>query len=499
MTATLERPTPLEGVGPLPVGSYARRSKRAKGDGQGAFINIADQHAQNRAYAARHFPGAPVVEYDDNMTAWDPDAVREGWDTLLDDIRAGRLEAVVGRYPDRLTRQPEQGEALLSACRRAKTALHLTSAGPVESALAVRILWAVAAEESDQKSRRMTDHHRRLAAAGGFHGGRRRFGYDADMTHILTAEFCATDEGKGYRPEADILRDAADRVLAGESLHSICKRWNREGITTPTGKPWRSPNLGKLLRGRHLAALKVHKGQTTTAAAWPAVFDAATHDSLVRFLGNPERVVTGFVGVRKHALSGVLRCGVCGGPMYGRATRLKSGPAYICREGQHTQAPTEPVDATVRALVIGRLSTVDAAGVFVAPVDAERANARAAERLALTARRDEEIPDALADGDLTPAQAKRATARLEARLAVLEAEAAAEDEAIRLPSRVLEGLTGVPGDVVASRYDALAWDRQRAVIAVLGTPVLGRAFRKGGPRYVFEPERVTFDWADGPA
>jgi len=505
-TTTPTRPAlAAEAVGTLPVASYARRSKRAAGDGQGATINIADQHAQNREYAARHFPGAPVVEYDDNMSAWNPDVFREGWEDLLTDARAGQFRAVVGRYPDRLTRQPEQGEALLSACRRGRAELHTTSAGPVESALAVRILWAVAAEESDQKSKRMTDHHRRLADAGGFHGGRRRFGYDADMTHTLTAEFCATAEGKGYAPEADYLTDAAARVLSGESLNAVCKRWNAAGITTPTGKAWRSPNLGKLLRGPHLAGVRVHHtghGDAgncsaechTTAATWPAVFDADTHESLVRFLGDPSRVVSGFKGIRKHALSGLLRCAICGGPMYGRATRLKSGPAYICREGQHTQAPTARVDETVRALVVERLAAVDAAGVFVAPVDAERANARAAERLALTDNRRATVTDVM----LAPADKAAALAAIDARVLELDAEAAAEDDAGRLPMRVLEGLTGVPADVVGARFDALPFDRQRAVIAVLGVPVLARASRRG-VGLPFEPERVTIRWADGPA
>lgn len=464
------------------VASYARRSRKAAGDGKGATINIADQHKQNRAYAAHHFPGAVVVEYDDNMSAWNPDAVREDWQRLLEDTGAGQFVAVVGRYADRLTRQPDQGEALLSACKRSKTELHTTSAGHITSALMFRIELALAAEESDQKSRRMTDHHRRLAASGGFHGGRRRFGYNDDMTALNTGEAAA-------------LNDAAARVLAGESLLSIAAGWNRAGLLTPTGKEWRSPNVGKMLRGPHLAGIRVH-GDKRTAADWPAVFDADTHQSLVRFLGDPSRVVSGFKGVRKHALSGQLRCGVCDSPMSGRATRLKSGPAYTCRNGQHTQAPTARVDSVVRALVIARLSTVDAAGVFVAPADAAAANARAAERLALADNR----RATLASVRLSPDDKADALEAIDGRVAELEGEDALEDAAARLPSRVLDGLTGVPADVVAQRYDALAWDRQRAVVAVLGTPVLGRATRKGGPNGgVWEMERVTMRWADGPA
>lgn len=490
MTAsTLARPAlAAHAAGALPVGSYARRSKRAAGDGKGAFINIADQHEQNRAYAAVHFPGVPVIEYDDNISAWNPDVTRDDWERLLEDTNAGQLRAVVGRYADRLTRQPEQGEALLSACKRTRTELHTTSAGHITSALMFRMELAMAAEESDQKSRRMTDKHRTLATAGEFHGGRRRFGYNADMSEFVDVE-------------ADAIRDAATRVLNGESLASITRLWNDAGLLTPTGKAWRSPNVGKLLRGPHLAGIRIHHDAdgncAAVAAKWDGILDADTHESLVRFLGDPARVVTGFAGVRKHALSGLLTCAVCGTPCYGRETRATYGAAYICRNGQHVHAPTADVEPIIRALVIERLATVDASGVFVAPVDAARANARAAERLALAATR-RGLPALLtASPPMAPADYAAALAAVDARVAELDDEAAADDDAARLPSRVLKGLTGVPADVVAERYDALPWDRQRAVVAVLGVPVLGRASRKG-VGLTFEPERVTMTWADGP-
>jgi DNA invertase Pin-like site-specific DNA recombinase len=446
------------------------------------------------------------VEYDDNMSAWNPDLTRENWERMLTDVGAGKLRAVVGRYADRLTRQPEQGEALLSACKRGRAELHTTSAGHVTSALMLRIELAMAAEESDQKSRRMTDKHRTVAKAGGFHGGRRRFGYTDGMTAKLDDAYVADPSNTYDGPaEAELIRDAARRALVGESLLSIVRRWNDDGITTPTGKQWRSSNLGKLLRGPHLAGVRVHHGPhnaagecgrecLTTAAQWPAVIDADTHESLVRFLGNPDRITTGFAGIRKHALSGLLRCGICGGPMFGRNEKLKSGPAYACRTGHHTQAPTARVDATVRAIVVERLANVNASAVFVGPVDAERANARAAERLALADNRRATVRDVRLDPD----DKYDALAAIDARVAELDAEAAAEDDAGRLPLRVLDGLTGVPADVVAERFDALPWDARRAVVAVLGTPVLARASRRG-VGLPWEPERVTMRWADGPA
>ena len=322
--------------------------------------------------------------------------------------------------------------------------------------------------------------HERKAAAGQFHGGRRRFGYNADMT--------ATDE-----TEAAEIVNAATRVLAGESLTSITADWNARGITTPTGKEWRSPNLGKMLRGPHLAALRVH-GDTTTAAAWPAILDAATHEALVRFMGAPDRRHSGFTGTRVYPFTGVVRCGVCDGPLYGRPTPLKSGPAFVCRNGQHVQAPVATVAAIIRANVVERLSRVDASGVWIDPADADRANARAAERIALAERR-AALPGLMASGALSPEDFAAGVAAIDARAAQLDDEAVADDDAARLPARVLDGLTGHPADMTEELWDALPDDRQRAVVAVLGTPVLGKASRKGRG-LEFEPERVTWRWAD---
>jgi site-specific DNA recombinase len=488
-TATMTAPAPVDSGGGrgasivsglLPVASYARRSKRKGGDGKGATINIADQHAQNRAYAAHAFPGAPVVEYDDNMSAWNPDVSREGWESLLDDVRAGQYRAVVGRYADRLTRQPEQGEKLLAACREGKAELHTTSAGHHTSPLMFRIELALAAEESDQKSRRLMDKHRTIATAGGFHGGRRRFGYAPGMRAVVPEE-------------RDAIRSAARRILAGESLASICREWNGKGMPTAEGKEWRSTNLGKMMRGPHLAGIRVHNG-AATVAAWPAILDRDTHDALVRYLSDPERRTRPEKQAgRVYALSGLVRCGVCGDPCYGKPTKLKAGPAYTCRTNKHVHAPVRDVDGTVRELVVERLTRVDAAGLFVSPANAAEAEARRTERDALEGRR-AELGAAIAAGQLSPALAGQAEAAIADRLAELDADDARADDALARPARVLDGLTGHPYDATAARFDALPADRQRAVVALLGTPTLHKAPRKG-VGLTWSPDRITFDWA----
>lgn len=471
-TATLDRPAALTAAGPLVV-AYCRISS----DRAGAGLGVAAQEAAIRA----RFPAVDVVLTDNDVSAYSGKP-RPGYAELLDLVADGRVTEILVWHTDRLHRSNLELEGFIALVHARGVSVQSVTAGPLDLStpagqLNARIAGAIAQHESAHKSERLTLMHARKAAAGQFHGGRRRFGYNANMSELDTAEAAAIVE-------------AAERVLAGESLLSITRLWNKAGLLTPTGKPWRSPNVGKLLRSPHLAAIRMHNG-AAVVATWPAVFDADTHESLVAFLTNPDRVTQRFTGVRKHWLSGQLECAVCGGPMYGRKTPLKSGPAYICREN-HSQAPTARVDATVHALVIERLASVDMSGAWLAPVDVERANARAAERLTLAETR-RNMPALLAGG-MSPDDYAAGLAAVDARVSELDAEATNDDTAGRLPARVLDGLTGVPVDVVAERFAALPWDRQRAVVAVLGVPVLARASRKG-VGLPWERARVTMRWA----
>jgi site-specific DNA recombinase len=408
---------------------------------------------------------------------------RDGWADVLDLVRGGDVAWVLVWVLDRALRQTRDLDDLLDACRATGARVLQTATGTVvdpdnpDSVAMAKISGVLAETEVAKMSMRIRRAHAAKAEAGQYHGGGRRFGYAPGMATLDEAE-------------AAEIRNAATRVLAGESLRSIAADWNARGVLTSTGKAWHSPNVGNMLRRPHLAGLRVHKG-TTVPATWPAVLDAATHEALVRYLGNPDRNVKGPVTGRVHALSGLLVCGVCDGGLNGRPVRNSGGPAYVCRNGQHVQAPTAKVDALVFAAVVERLSNVDASGVWVDPVDADKANARAAQRVTLTANRTATVRDVM----LAPADKADALAAIDAALAALDADALADDDAARMPARVLDGLTGHPYDVTAQLFDALPTDRVRAVIAVLGTPVLGRASRQG--RWLeFEPERVSFRWSD---
>jgi site-specific DNA recombinase len=477
MTAATLALTPAR----LAAGGLVVAYCRISSDRAGAGIGVGRQEAEIRRTAAAMGLRVDVVLTDNDTSAY-RGKPRPGYAELLDLLADGAVSKILVWHTDRLHRRMTELVSFVDALADSGATVHSVTAGPLDLAtpagvLSAHVFGAIAQHESAHKAERLRLMHEAKAAAGQFHGGRRRFGYVKGMT--------ALDEA-----EAAEIRDAAARVLAGESLRSVVADWNRRGVLTTGGKEWRAQNLGNMLRGTHLAGLRVHNG-ATTPAAWPAVLDAATHEALTRFLGNPARRVSPG-GARVYALSGLVRCGVCDTPLHGRPTRNSGGPAYVCRNGQHVQAPTAKVENLVWARVVQRLSDVDASGVFVDPVDVDKANARAAERVTLNAAR-AAMPAQL--GVLSPADYAAGLAAIDSRLAALDDEAVADDDAARLPARVLDGLTGHPYDVTLALFGALTDDRRRAVLTVLGTPVLGRASRRG-TGLEFEPGRVTFRWAD---
>ena len=125
------------------------------------------------------------------------------------------MNAVIVNHLDRLTRRPKELEDFVELCDRAGIKNLATVAGDVnegtgDGLLVARIQAAVAANESASKSRRLRSESRQLAESGQPHGGLTRpFGYGEDKVTIVKAE-------------AWVIRECADRVIAGESLRSLC-------------------------------------------------------------------------------------------------------------------------------------------------------------------------------------------------------------------------------------------------------------------------------------
>jgi DNA invertase Pin-like site-specific DNA recombinase len=410
---------------------------------------------------------------------------RPRWPELLDLVRDGKVEVVVAYKTDRLSRGGGPGWApLIEAAEAAgldtdRFVLIAGSGYMTEFELGIRA--AMDREESRKTSDRLAVAHERLAVAGRFHGGRRAYGYQKDGVTII-------------EDEAANLRDAARRVLAGESLSAICHEWNAAGVRTSTGREWRTGTLRTSLGSPRLAALRQHgydddnwRAPTIAGqAVWEPVVDRATHDRLRAKLFGPARPVR--VRGAGNLLTGIVRCGRCGHPMY-RATPPGSSARYACLGGPGKNACGR------MAVVADPTETVVTDAVFryvESPAFAEL----------LRRRRNQDSNDAALEAELVAAEAHLLALDADfgagqlprARWLTMSAAAQLRVEKARAavgPARqASSGVAELEG--LQSRWETMTMDRRRAAISALVEAVHVAPF--SGPKGRFDPDRLTISW-----
>ena len=185
------------------------------------------------------------------------------------------------------------------------------------------------------RSVRVREAHDRIARQGKTSGGGRKwFGYtrvfaNPEETNKRKRVILREEVNQA---EAAALRDAAERVLRGETVGSIIREWTQAGISPPRSERWEETSLVQMLKSPRLAGLREWQGKTYPAQ-WPAILDADTHERLVRLFSDPSRRVY-VVGRKQHLLSGIARCGKCGGPLYPYgAVDGKRAATYRCVVG----------------------------------------------------------------------------------------------------------------------------------------------------------------------
>lgn len=211
---------------------YARISS----DQDGTSLGVQRQLEDCRRLAEQL--GWPVGdEYVDNDLSAYSGKRRPEYERMLTDLADGSRDAVLVYHVDRLTRRPIELEQFLQVLEASKVRqVRFVAGGELDlgsgdGLMVLRMLLAVAANESATKSRRVKRKMQQNAELGLPHGGYRRpFGFDDDKVTI--------------RPdEAQVIRDLAARFLAGESLRSLAVWLDEQGIPTVAGKPWRTPTL----------------------------------------------------------------------------------------------------------------------------------------------------------------------------------------------------------------------------------------------------------------
>lgn len=110
--------------------------------------------------------------------------------------------------------------------------------------------------------------------------------------------------------EAEILRQAVARFLAGESWRSSCVWLNDEGVQTTAGGSWQTMTLNAILKSARIAGLRQHKGVVVADAQWPGIITPGQRQQILGHCETKKRTNTR--ALRRYVLSGLLGCGKCG-------------------------------------------------------------------------------------------------------------------------------------------------------------------------------------------
>lgn len=274
---------------------------------------------------------------------------RPQYQALLGAIDAGEVDAVVAWHIDRLYRQPKELEHLIDLAEKRKLVIH-TLHGDIDLATGdgravARMLVTMAAKQSDDAARRIQRKHRELAEQGKPKGGPRSYGYESDGITVV-------------EPEAKIIRDAADRVLVGQSLYIIVKLLNECGVPTAKGSKWTQQTLRGVLISPRIAGLRFHQGEEVAKGVWPPILDRQHWERVNAAL---HRSTGTRAGPRRYLLTGgIAICGRCRSWLHAQ-TRHGGKPGYACLADKggcaRLTVDAARLDETVTEMVLKRMDS----------------------------------------------------------------------------------------------------------------------------------------------
>jgi DNA invertase Pin-like site-specific DNA recombinase len=464
---------------------YTRQSQDRTGEGHA----VERQEQDGRALAERRGWTVVKVIADNDLSA-SGRKPRPGFTRVVDLIIRREVDAVIAWDLTRLTRNARDTLALVEAGATAGTTLALVRGTDIDLStpggrLTADVLAAVAQHEIAQKSDRQRRAVRQAAEQGRRVGGRRPFGYEPNGIAVLEREAAA-------------LRTAYDAILAGASLSGTATALNTAGFTTTQGKPWTASTLRQNLinpRNCGLRAIRRRpaagpaRWEIIAPAVWPGIVAEQTWRAVGELLADPGRTTRG--SGTTALLSGIGYCGWpgCTSRVHRGGTAGRAGGGgygtYRCRDsGAHVTRKAEPIDTYVVDVVVARLSRPDAVDLLV---DYDRPDVDQLRAKAHTLRRRRgSLARLLRDGTLDEDEVRVQAADLSVELAAVEADLTHSGRA-----DVLRPL--VEAIDVRAAWEALARDRQRAVIDAMVTVTLlpvGRGRRSFDTNSVrIEPKR----------
>lgn len=472
---------------------------RISDDPRGLAAGVERQTDECRALADGR--GIDILEViEDNDLSASTGKRRPGFERVLGLIESRTIDTVIVWHTDRLYRLPRDLEPLIDLAETRTLRFVTVTSSNIDlntssGRMMARMLAAASANEVEHKAERQRSASDQRAAKGA-PTARPGYGFRRDGDRV------ALDPD-----EAEVLREATRRVLAGESLRSVAADFNARGISSPsavqvdrqvaaskpqkmTAKEWNGQGLRRALERPSMAGLRVHRGEIIGEARGDAVIERGEWDRLMALFNDPMRAPGRTGRGPLHLLSGIAVCGACGAPMYrqvgwepkpGSKTRYGVAPAYGCKACSRVRRAQEPVDEFVTEVILNRLERPDAAALFEQG-DAEAWDTARTSIDEVDARLSN-AADSFAEGDIDRQQLARITANLRTKREALELELRRA-----MPPAVP---VGAVGPLARGTWAALDIEQRRTLVRALVDVTVLRSVpgRRG-----FDPTTVTIEW-----
>jgi DNA invertase Pin-like site-specific DNA recombinase len=462
---------------------YARLSEDREPGSEaagGVATSVDRQVADSLKWCELHDHRVAGIYRDEGISGFSG-ARRPEFERLLADARNGVGRLIVCWRLDRLSRNRPDFTRVLDMCdtggvQLASVTESLDTSTPTGEAMR-DILAIFARMESRNISVRVARARLEAAMAGRpVPGGARPFGYAADKVTIIPAE-------------AEVLREAARRVIRGESLRSLAREFNARGLRPVQAAKFSAANLGKLLANPRYVGRAVYKGVEVADGHWPPILDKATHEQLKATLSNPARRSQAGRPPVHLLVGGILRCAVDGAALGARAPD-RSGRRYGCEGGDreggrvHLVVAAAPLERFVESAVLHALDGPKL-GEFL-KLRATNGDRELADQLVADERRSTDLAAMYAAGEIGKPEWLAARPVLQQRI-----RSARERLARRAEAAILADVGPEPGALAAAWQRWTLEQRRDVLRLVLEAVVVSPATRRGPG---FDESRVELRW-----
>jgi site-specific DNA recombinase len=427
------------------VAGYARISA----DDDGTAAGVQRQQEDIRALAKRRGWTLAHMYVDNNVSAY-KNVVRPEFERLLEDLSSGAVDGVAVWDMDRLARKPKDLERLLDLYDRRPLVFGTAQAdidlSTTDGRFMARLFVSFASKSSSDTARRVARAQLQRAQQGKVAGGGYRpYGYERDNVTVVPAE-------------AAVIQEAAERILAGDTLISVCKSFDGQYPTPGKSVKWNRTVLRSILINPRIAGLRSYKGSVLLGedgapvkAMWEPVLPVETWEQLTSLLTDKSRQANGGGVHRKYLLSGILVC-PCGTKMSGAFA--KGVAEYRCPNNRgcgRTRRKAKALDEYVEKELLDYLETQELEPVGDVPSESVLDRDIMAAEKSLSALIDEWTAGRISDAVFFTAQARK-----EATLNVLKGERAQEKRRQTMKAPVGAG--------VRQKWEGLTLPQRRAIL-----------------------------------